>query len=822
MTCSACSAHIEKSVGKLEGVSAVSVNLLGKNMTVEFDAAVTDTAKIISAVEKGGYGASLQGESPQKAVLKDEAGSMLRRLIVSFVFLIPLFYVSMGHMFGAPLPGFMTGHSGMMTYALVQLFLTLPIIYEGRSYFKRGFISLIHRSPNMDSLIAIGSSAAMIYSIYAIFGMSYFIGVGDLDRAHSYMMDLYFESAAMILALITLGKYLEARSKRRTGDAITKLMNLSPKTAVILREGEEITIPSEEVAAGDTVILKSGMSVPADGTVTDGAAAVDESAVTGESIPTEKSVGSKVISGTVVNSGYLKYTADRVGDDTTLAQIIRLVEEAGSSKAPIAKLADKVSGIFVPVVICIAVAATIIWLLLGYPFNFALSIGISVLVISCPCALGLATPTAIMVGTGRGAENGILIKNAESLEIAHKVDTVVLDKTGTVTLGKPVVTEVITIGGTDRAELLCLACSLEKLSQHPLAAAITDYGENQGMKLLDASDFIADPEGGVSAKVSGKLVQGGNRRFFEKLGIDVTLLSKAAEKAADEGKTPLYFALDGRCAGMILVSDVIKETSPAAVERFKKMGLEVIMLTGDNKRTAAVIGKAAGITNVIAEVLPADKEQKVSELQSQGKTVAMIGDGINDAPALTRADVGIAIGAGTDIAIESADIVLMKSDLTSAAGAISLSRAVIRNIKENLFWAFIYNIIGIPVAAGVLYGIGGIRLSPMIAAAAMSFSSVFVVLNALRLKLWRDKNAPVNKNMKKENTAMKKTVIIEGMMCGHCTGRVADVLGKLDGVSGVEMSLEDKAAYLTLSKEVSDSGITAAVSDAGYTVVEIK
>lgn len=828
MTCSACSAHVDKSVRKLSGVSNVNVNLLQNSMSVEYDEKSLSTDDIISAVEKGGYGASVKGAKTEAAPAKQDATKpVLHRLVISFCFLIPLLYLAMGHMFGAPIPGFLSGEENMMSFALVQFLLTLPIIYEGRSYFQKGFKSLFHASPNMDSLVAIGAAAAMVYSIYAMFQMGYYLGHGNLMTAHTYAGELYFESAAMILTLITLGKYLEARSKRRTGDAIAALMDLSPKTAVVIRSGIEQTVPAEAVVVGDTVVLKSGMSVPVDGTVTEGGAAVDESAITGESIPAEKAADSTVIGGTVVKSGYLRYTASRVGEDTTLAQIIRLVEDAGGSKAPIAKLADKVSGVFVPIVMSIAVIAAIIWLILGYPFHFALSIGIAVLVISCPCALGLATPTAIMVGTGRGAENGILIKSAESLEVAHKINTVVLDKTGTVTTGKPAVTDLLPADGVGEQELLTFAAALEARSEHPLAAAIVEYAAQQKTAAPEAENFGADPQGGVFAEVDGRKVLGGNRRFMEKNAVDISGADAAADAAAADGKTPLYFAADGSYIGMICVADVMKPSSPAAVKSLKKMGIDVIMLTGDNTKTAQAVGRAAGIDKIVAEVLPADKEREVARLQQNGKIVAMIGDGINDAPALTRADVGIAIGAGTDIAAQSADIILMRSELTSAVSAIRLSKATIRNIKQNLFWAFIYNIIGIPLAAGVLYSMSGLKLSPMFAAAAMSFSSVFVVLNALRLKLWKDKENDTKAvrqqavPQKKENEIMKKTVMIKGMMCGHCTAHVTKALEELPGVKA-DVNLKDGAAYLTLANDVADGTIIKAVSDAGYEVTEIK
>lgn len=831
MTCSACSARVEKSVARLSGVRKVTVNLLKNDMTVEYDQAALSSEQIIAAVRKAGYGAEAQGEkrsvSTPNAGVSDPTAGMAGRLILSFAFLIPLFYISMGHMLGAPLPSFLIGAENSMIFALTQLFLTLPILYAGRSYFKRGFSSLLHGSPNMDSLVAMGSGAAFVYSVYALFQIGYALGRGDLMAAHSHAMNLYFESAGMILTLITLGKYFEARSKKRTGDALNALIRLAPSVALVLREGKEVEIPAAELRPGEIAVLKSGMSVPSDGTVIEGSAALDESAITGESIPVEKTVGDRVTGGTVTGAGYLQYRVDKVGEDTTLAQIIRLVEEASSSSAPIARLADRVSGVFVPIVICIAAAATMLWMLSGQPFSFALSIGISVLVISCPCALGLATPTAIMVGTGKGAENGILIKSGESLEIAHKIDTVLLDKTGTLTLGKPTVTGLLPADGVMEEELLRLAAALEGRSEHPLAAAVNAYTAERGICPPEPEEFGVEPGGGVYGRAAGKSLLGGNRRFMEARGIDLSAFSESAAQAAGEGKTPLFFAADGRMIGMILISDIMKETSPDAVRAFQSMGIRVIMLTGDNKRTAAYVGALAGVDDIVAEVTPAGKEEKISSLQREGHLVAMIGDGINDAPALARADVGIAIGSGADIAANSADIVLMRNDLSAAVAAIDLSRAVIRNIKENLFWAFIYNIIGIPIAAGALYNLNGLLLSPMFAAAAMSFSSVFVVTNALRLKLWTHKSRRWRRAVsagtrpyktEKETISMKKIMQIEGMMCAHCTAHVQKALEGVPGVEAVDVSLKDKTARITLNRTVDDAALTGAVEAAGYTV----
>lgn len=835
MTCSACSAHVEKSVRKLEGVASVNVNLLQNSMVVEYDEGCLQIPDIIHAVESGGYGASVQGEQKAEAAPKnvaaEEMAHMKRRLIASFCFLIPLFYISMGHMMGAPLPAFLVGDENVMIFALTQLFLTIPVMIINKKYYVVGFKSLWNRAPNMDSLIALGSAASVIYSVFAIYSMAYYLGRGDLMTAHHYGMELYFESAAMILTLITVGKYMETRSKGKTSEAISKLMDLAPKKATVLREGGEQEIPVEEVAAGDVVIVRPGQSIPVDGKIIEGFSAVDESAITGESIPVEKQTGDTVIGATVNKSGYFKMTATRVGKDTTLSQIIALVEEAGASKAPIAKLADKVSGVFVPVVITIAVLAAVIWYFAGnQPFSFALSIGIAVLVISCPCALGLATPTAIMVGTGKGAEYGILVKSAESLEIAHQVQTVVLDKTGTLTEGKPVVTDVVTAKGVLRNRLLRQAAAVESLSEHPLAEAIVAYAREKEVDFVPANDLRATAGQGIEAQTEQGLVLAGNLKMMRERGIPAEELEEKASALAEEGKTPLFFAENGRLLGLLALADTLKPTSKEAVDAFHSMGINVVMLTGDNRRTAAAIGKELGI-EVVAEVLPQDKEREVRRLQESGRKVAMVGDGINDAPALMRADVGIAIGAGTDVAMESADIILMKSDLMDAVTAIELSHATIRNIKENLFWAFFYNACGIPLAAGVFYPLLEWKLNPMFAAAAMSFSSAFVVGNALRLKLFRPKFAKgkqpelikhtEKKEEPKEETGMKKVLKIEGMMCTHCTGRVEKALNEMDGVSA-EVSLEGKSATVTLSKDISDEELVKTVADAGYEVVDIQ
>ena len=835
MTCSACSAHVEKSVSKLEGVQCVNVNLLQNSMVVEYDDNALGTTDIIHAVESGGYGASVQGETKTqetpKNVAAEEMHHMKRRLIASFCFLIPLFYISMGHMMGAPLPAILLGDENVMIFALTQLFLTIPVLIINKKYFVVGFKALWNKAPNMDSLIALGSAASVVYSVFAIYSMAYAMGHGDLMTAHHYGMELYFESAAMILTLITVGKYMETRSKGKTSEAISKLMDLAPKTATVLRGGVEQEIPVEDVVTGDTIIVKPGQRIPVDGKIIEGFSAVDESAITGESIPVEKQVGDTVIGATVNKSGYFRMTATRVGKDTTLSQIIALVEEAGASKAPIAKLADKVSGVFVPVVITIAVLAAVIWFVAGnQPFSFALSIGIAVLVISCPCALGLATPTAIMVGTGKGAEYGILVKSAESLEIAHQVQTVVLDKTGTLTEGKPVVTDVVLAKGILRNRLLKQAAAVEALSEHPLAEAIVAYAKEKEVAFEKAENLTATAGQGVEADVAGKHILAGNLKMMQERGIQLGEWEAKAVELAEAGKTPLFFAENETFLGIVALADTLKPTSKAAVDAFHQMGIEVVMLTGDNKRTAEAIARELDI-QVIAEVLPQDKEREVRRLQEQGKKVAMIGDGINDAPALMRADVGVAIGAGTDVAMESADIILMKSDLMDAVTAIELSHATIRNIKENLFWAFFYNACGIPLAVGVFYPFLEWKLNPMFAAAAMSFSSAFVVGNALRLRLFRPKYAKTTTALPKEDIqkelnhkeeiGMKKVLKIEGMMCNHCTGRVEKALNDLDGVTA-EVSLEGKSATVTLSKDVSDETLVQTVTDAGYEVVDIQ
>ena len=787
-------------------------------MHVDFDETAVSVDDIINAVVSGGYGASVAGKEQEKKDNKidNEISNMKFRLIVSLVCLVPLMYISMGHMWGWPFLNVFHGAENGITFALTQMLLMLPIMYVNRKYYITGFKTLFHGAPNMDSLIAIGSGAAFTYGIIAIYCIGYGLGHGDKEFADSYMMNFYFESAAMILALITLGKFLESRAKGKTSQAIEKLIDLSPKTAVVIRDGKEVTVGVDDVQIGEIVAVKAGQSVPLDGVIVEGNGAIDESAITGESIAVEKNVGDKVIGATINKSGYFKFKVEKVGEDTALSQIIHLVEEASASKAPIAKLADKVSGIFVPVVISIAVITIIVWLLLGKGVSFALSMGISVLVISCPCALGLATPTAIMVGTGKGAQYGILTKSAESLETAHQVDTVVLDKTGTITEGKPSVTDIAPVGISDK-ELLQIAASIEYLSEHPLAKAIVEKAD--GLEFSDVADFEQIVGQGVKGNVDGKKVLAGNYKMMRENNIEVS----EDEIFANDGKTSLYFAVDNKFVGIIAVADTIKETSRQAIEDMRNMGLDVIMLTGDNAVTANAIKNKLPLSSAVAEVLPSDKEEVVRKLQQSGHKVAMVGDGINDAPALTRADVGIAIGAGTDIAIESADIVLMKSNLQDVVTSIELSHSVIKNIKENLFWAFFYNALGIPIAAGVLYGIAGLKLNPMIAALAMSFSSVFVVSNALRLRFFKPKcnNIKTVKN-EKENITMTKTIKINGMMCSHCTGRVGEVLNAIDGVSA-EVSLDNGGqAVVTLAKDVSDDVLKKAVVDAGYEVVGIE
>ncbi|NLC65514.1 MAG: copper-translocating P-type ATPase [Clostridium sp.] len=740
MTCSSCSLAVEKAVKKIDGVSGVNVNLLTNTMSATLDDSIDDRA-IIEAIEKAGYEAKNHEETSFKKEkinpIEEDIKNMKQRLIASFIFLIPLMYISMGHMVGLPVPSVIMGESNALIFAFVQFLLTIPVLYINKNYFIVGFKAFKNKSPNMDSLIALGAGAAFVYGIYVIFRLSYGFGHGDMDVVLRFKDELYFESAATILTLITLGKFLETKSKGKTSDSINKLMDLAPKTALVLRDNKEVRVNIEEVEVSDIVIIKPGESIPVDGTIIEGNSSIDQSAITGESIPVEKHVGDKVISATINKSGYLKFRADKVGSDTTLSKIIELVEDANATKAPIAKLADKISGIFVPIVISISLITMVTWLFLGRPFEFALSMAITVLVISCPCALGLATPVAIMVGTGKGAENGILIKSAEALETLHSIDSVVLDKTGTITEGKPSVTDIILTGDLNESEFLKIAGSIENLSEHPLAEAILEKVKSEGIELSLIDNFESVPGKGIKGSYEGKTYIAGNKSMLIDNNIDLLEHEGDSLKLSKQGKTAMYFSDDEKLIGIIAVKDNIKEDSKEAIELFHSMGIDVLMLTGDNKETAKAIQKDLNIDNVVAEVFPEDKEREIRNIQESGKKVLMVGDGINDAPALTRADVGIAIGAGTDIAIESADIVLIKSSLLDAVTAVELSRATIRNIKQNLFWAFFYNALGIPLAAGVFYTAFGWKLSPMFAAFAMSLSSIFVVTNALRLKLFK-------------------------------------------------------------------------------------
>ena len=875
MTCSACSSHVEKSVGKLTGVENVSVNLLTNSMQVEFDENKLDTAGIIKAVEDAGYGAAVKdghaksgtktsGQSDSQensglSAVEQNVKNMKKRLIVSLIFWIPLMYVSMGHMIyqwlNIPMPpftmNFLHGNENAITYAFTQFLLLLPILIANQKYFKNGFKTLWHRSPNMDSLIAIGAGAAILYGIFAIYRIGYAMGHGDMAVVHQYAHDLYFESAGTILTLITIGKYLETKSKGKTSEAITKLLNLAPKTVTAVRDGVEQVVDAADVEKGEIFLVKPGESVAVDGIVLEGKSSFDESAITGESIPVPKQEGDTIVSASINKSGLIRAKATKVGEDTTIAQIIRLVEEASSSKAPIAKMADKIAGVFVPAVITIALITGVIWLISGATFEFAMSTAIAVLVISCPCALGLATPVAIMVGTGKGAENGILIKSGDALETAHQIDTVVLDKTGTITQGKPVVTDIICAAGknADKTQLLQIAGSLEKGSEHPLAEAIVNYCVTNNISLEKVTDFNALFGKGIEGTVSGTHYYAGNEKMMEEKGISLSTEQKNQIQAlAKQGRTPLLFADEKQFLGIVAVADVVKPTSKEAVQKFRNYGIHVIMLTGDNEVTAQAIKEQVGIDEVIAGVLPTQKEEKISALKQAGHKVAMIGDGVNDAPALASADVGIAIGAGTDVAIESADIVLMKNDLLDAVGAVKLSKAVIRNIKENLFWAFFYNSIGIPLAAGVLYPLFQIKLNPMFGAAAMSLSSVCVVSNALRLRWVKlhdvkktqiepyqdvaastiadinqhnalDNNIKSTNNDKGEST-MTTTISIEGMMCAHCQAHVEKALKEVAGVTEVTVSLENKNAVVT--GDASVEALKQAVVDAGYEVTDVK
>lgn len=828
MTCAACSAHVEKAVSRLSGVQSAPVNLMLGSMTVTYDEKAVTEGDIIAAVKAAGYGASPASQTDQGQLRRDQDAALRRRkkhLIWSVVFLVPLFYLSMGHMMGLPLPQVL--HTHPLLLACLQLALVIPILILNRNYFTVGFSRLVKLSPNMDSLVAVGAAAGLVYSL---------IEMGLLTAGQvSGMPDLYFESAGMILTLVTVGKYLEERSRGKTTGAISALLALAPESAVVRRQGQELTIPTEEIVAGDTVIVRQGGRIPVDGVITDGHAAVDESAITGESLPVEKVPGDAVTSATVTSSGYLELRATRVGGDTTLSQIIRLMEEAASSKAPISRLADRISGIFVPAVMAISLTAALLWAFVGgMDVHFCLSIAIAVLVISCPCALGLATPVAIMVGTGQAAQQGILIKSAESLELLHKVQTVVLDKTGTVTMGQPRVTDILCASGVTEEELLCVAASAEKPSEHPLAHAIVEESQARHIPLCPVSGFRSVPGGGIQATLSGEAVLAGNAGYLAQNGVSLAAMEADAHRLAEDGKTPLFFAESGHLLGCIAVADVVKPDSAKAIAALRRMGRRVVLLTGDNQRTANAIARQIGVDQVIAQVLPQDKAKCVAQLQQQGQRVAMVGDGVNDAPALAQADVGLAIGAGTDIAIESADVVLMKSSLLDIPAAMDLSRAVLRNIKQNLFWAFFYNSIGIPVAAGVLYPALHLTLNPMLAAAAMSLSSVCVVSNALRLRGWKppffaDQPAPtaplpesaVFQSQGKEENTVNKTIHIDGMMCTHCTGRVEKALNDLPGVEAT-VDLDSKSAAVTCTPDVSDDTLRQAVEDAGYHVTGIR
>ena len=843
MSCAACSSRVEKAVSGVPGVTACSVSLLTNSMGVEGTASSAD---IIKAVQDAGYGASVKGAGKEGSVqaqsldaeeaLKDHETPVLkRRLWYSVGFLIVLMYFSMGHMmWGWPLPAFFDGNHVAM--GLIQLILTAIVMVINQKFFISGFKSLWHKAPNMDTLVALGSMAAFVYSTYALFAMTDAQVKGNADTVMSYMHEFYFESAAMILTLITVGKMLEARSKGKTTDALKSLMKLAPKTAVVVRDGEEVTVGIEQVQKGDVFVVRPGENIPVDGIVLEGNSAVNEAALTGESIPVDKTVGDSVSAATVNQSGFIRCEATRVGEDTTLSQIIQMVSDAAATKAPIAKVADRVSGVFVPTVITIAVITTIVWLLAGQSVGFALARGISVLVISCPCALGLATPVAIMVGNGMGAKHGIMFKTAVSLEEAGKMDIVALDKTGTITSGEPKVTDIILAEAKSEQELLALACSLEKKSEHPLARAINERALADGITAGEVDDFVALPGNGLSGIYEGSELCGGNANFIGSVAAISDEIRAKAEKLAEQGKTPLYFSRDGKLLGIVAVADVIKEDSPRAVKELQNMGIRVVMLTGDNERTAKAIGAQAGVDEVIAGVLPEGKESVIRSLKEQGK-VAMVGDGINDAPALTRADIGIAIGAGTDIAIDAADVVLMKSRLSDVPAAIRLSRATLRNIHENLFWAFFYNVIGIPLAAGIWYPLFGLKLNPMFGAAAMSLSSFCVVTNALRLNLFQMYDASKDKKKKqsrphdeshadhkekKEKSAMTKTMKIEGMMCGHCEARVKKTLEGIEGVTEAVVSHEKGTAVVTLEKEVADSVLKEAVEAQDYKVVSVQ
>ena len=855
MSCAACSAKVESTVSRLPGIKTCQVNLLTNSMQVEYDTDLLSSKDITGAIERAGYGASLHGSLAKQGrrekasaagleKIEESVREMVFRLKVSWVFLILLMYISMGHMWGLPVPSFLHGTENALSLAFTQMLFTLPIVYVNRKYFIGGFKSLFALSPNMDSLIAIGSAAAFLYGVAAIYIIGYGLGHGNKELAGEFAMNLYFESAAMILTLITLGKYFETKSKAKTTDAITKLLDLAPKTAILLRDGEETEIATEDIAIGDTIVIRPGESIAVDGKILEGSAGIDESAITGESIPVQKTVGDRVIGSTINKNGRILVEATAVGDDTTLSKIIALVEEASSSKAPISRIADQISGIFIPIVIGISLITLTVWLLLGYGLAFALTCAISVLVISCPCALGLATPVAIMVGTGTGARNGILIKSAQVLETTHLVDTVVLDKTGTLTIGEPQVTDLLPAEGVGAADFLTLAASLEHASEHPLAEAVCRRAKEEGLPLKKTENFLNTPGIGIEATIDSQRLVAGNMAVLTDLPQGERIdAQNRGEALALEGKTPMYFLKNQRLLGIIAVADALKPDSREAVAQMRARNLEVILLTGDHHSTAAAIAKNAGIDKVIAEVLPADKESTIRELMEKGRKTAMVGDGINDSPALARADVGIAIGAGTDIAIESADIVLMHSSLSDVVNTIDLSKAVIRNIKQNLFWAFFYNVIGIPLAAGIFYPALGWLLTPMFGAAAMSLSSVFVVGNALRLRNFKPKTKPAayaggmdkalegpvkkqgpldsepDKEKQEKENVMTTTLQVKGMMCDHCKKRVETDLKKLDGVSFALAEPDKDRATIEHREDVSVDALKECIQNAGYEVV---
>lgn len=842
MTCASCVAAVEKAVGKIEGVESVEVNLLTKSMNVNYDEDIVRKADIEKAVDKAGYSAKAKSESvtgcesrESADIYKEELEDKSLRLKVSVAFLIPLMYISMGPMMGIPIPKFLDGMENSLMNSFFQLLLTTPIMFVNRSYFISGLKGLINRTPNMDSLISIGSGASYLYGIYVIIMLIIGFRDGDMDFVHKYHHEVYFESAATILTLITLGKFFEARSKRRTSNAITKLMDLAPKTARVLRDGTEVEIGIEEIIVGDIVVVRPGERIPVDGKVISGSSSVDQSILTGESIPVSKEVGDDVYTATINNNGSINVEVIKSQEDSTLSQIIKLVEDASTSKAPIAKLADKISGVFVPIVIGISILTLIYWYDVGMGFEFAMTMAVAVLVISCPCALGLATPVAIMVGTGKGANFGVLIKSAESLELLDKIDTVVLDKTGTITLGKPFVTDIMAIN-IDEQELIDLAYAMEVKSEHPLAEAIIEFTKVEKKKDFEVEYFEAIPGIGIKVGIEGKNYYAGNKKILEMLDIYSEDLEKKSNELAEKGKTPMYFATDSEIIGIIAAADVVKPTSKEAIKRLQDEGLKVIMLTGDNEITARSIAKEIGVTEVIADVLPQNKEEAISSVQNRGEKVIMVGDGINDAPALAKSDVGIAIGAGTDIAIESADVVLMKNNLLDVVNAIDLGKATMKNIKQNLFWAFFYNVLGIPVAAGLFYAAFGIRMSPMIAAGAMSMSSLFVVGNALRLNNFKPietrsieetdemavevQRESIDVDYSKKVSLPSKIIEIGGMTCSHCSNRVEKALNTIDGVKAV-VNLEENKAVVETSKEISDDVLRNVIEEAGYIVEKI-